>query len=48
VRHFNIRNKDVGLVCEYGFERFSSVARFGDDGDVAFDFEQGSEPRTIP
>ena len=28
---------------EHGFERFLAVAGLGDHGDVAFDFEQGSE-----
>jgi hypothetical protein len=43
VRHFNVGDENVGLVREHGFERFFAVARLGDDGDVAFDFEQRGE-----
>ena len=43
MRHFDVGDEDVGLVRKDGFERLLAVARFGDDGDVAFDFEQGGE-----
>ena len=43
MRHFDVGDEDVGLVRKYGFERFFAVAGLRDYGNVAFDFEQGSQ-----
>src|SRR5581483_1889040 len=40
VRHFDIRNKYIGLVGQHGLECLSAVARLRDHRDVAFDFQQ--------
>ncbi len=40
MRHFDVGDEYVGLMGEHSFERFVSVARLRNDGNVALDFEQ--------
>ena len=43
LRHFNIGEKNIGLMSEHSVQRFRSIARAGDHGDVAFNFKQSGE-----